>query len=103
LRYESAASRLSAGLSNATIQQRIIAVRSFYEYLVEDGLRERNPVRRGESRRRGRPPKRGLRPRRTGTLDSQRAGLGAHPGRVQDRIAPELAHGGYGLRRRGST
>src|SRR5579859_3145738 len=27
------------GLSNATIQQRIIAVRSFYEYLVEDGLR----------------------------------------------------------------
>ena len=31
------------GLSNATIQQRIIAARSFYEYLVEDGLRERNP------------------------------------------------------------
>jgi integrase/recombinase XerD len=29
------------GLSNATIQQRIIAVRSFYEYVVEDGLRER--------------------------------------------------------------
>ncbi len=37
------------GLSNATIHQRIIAVRSFYEYLVEDGLRERNPVPRGES------------------------------------------------------
>src|ERR1700682_6402813 len=49
-----------AGLSNATIQQRIVAVRSFYEYLIEDGLRERNPVRRGESGRRGRPPKRGL-------------------------------------------
>jgi site-specific recombinase XerD len=48
------------GLSNATIQQRIIAARSFYEYLVEDGLRERNPVRRGESGRRGRPSKRGL-------------------------------------------
>src|ERR1700730_18189943 len=48
------------GLSNATIQQRIIAARSFYEYLVEDGLRERNPVRRGESGRQGRPSKRGL-------------------------------------------
>jgi site-specific recombinase XerD len=35
------------GLSTAAIQQRIIAVRSFYEYLVDDGLRERNPVRRG--------------------------------------------------------
>lgn len=44
-----------AGLSSATIQQRIIAVRSFYEHLVEDGLRERNPVRRGESGRRGGP------------------------------------------------
>jgi len=49
-----------AGLSNATIQQRIIAVRSFYEYLVEDGSRERNPVRRGESGRRGQQPRRGL-------------------------------------------
>jgi integrase/recombinase XerD len=48
------------GLSNATIQQRIIAVRSFYEYLVEDGLRQRNPVRRGESGRRGMRLKRGL-------------------------------------------
>jgi site-specific recombinase XerD len=36
-------------LSNATIQQRVIAVRSFYGFLVEDGLRERNPVRRGQS------------------------------------------------------
>ena len=49
-----------AGLSQATIQQRISAVRSFYEYLVEDGLRDRNPVRRGESGRCGRSPKRGL-------------------------------------------
>jgi len=48
------------GLANATIQQRIIAARSFYEYLVEDGLRERNPVRSGESGRRGRPSRRGL-------------------------------------------
>jgi integrase/recombinase XerD len=43
------------GLANATIQQYVIAVRSFYEFLVEDGLRELNPVRRGQSGRRGRP------------------------------------------------
>ncbi|MEV0232179.1 site-specific integrase [Nonomuraea sp. NPDC050786] len=29
------------GLANATIQQYVIAVRSFYEFLVEGGLRER--------------------------------------------------------------
>src|SRR6266487_426226 len=50
----------SKGLANATIQQRVVAVRSFYEFLVEDGLRERNPVRRGQSGRRGRRPKQGL-------------------------------------------
>jgi len=50
----------SHGLANATIQQRVVAVRSFYEFLVEDGLRERNPVRRGQSGRRGRRPKQGL-------------------------------------------
>jgi site-specific recombinase XerD len=48
------------GLSNATIQHRVVAVCSFYEFLVEDGLRERNPVRRGQSDRRGRRPKQGL-------------------------------------------
>jgi site-specific recombinase XerD len=49
-----------AGLANATVQQRIVAVRSFYEFLVEDALRERNPVRRGQSGRRGRRPRQGL-------------------------------------------
>ena len=48
------------GLSNATIQQRVVAVRSFYDFLVEDGLRERNPVHRGRSGRRGRQPRQGL-------------------------------------------
>ncbi|WP_430781836.1 tyrosine-type recombinase/integrase [Actinoplanes sp. G11-F43] len=49
-----------AGLANATIQQRVVAVRSFYAFMVEDGLRELNPVRRGQSGRGGRRPKRGL-------------------------------------------
>ena len=35
------------GLANATIQQRLVAVRLFYDYLVEEGQREVNPVGRG--------------------------------------------------------
>lgn len=36
-----------AGLANATLQQRLVAVRLFYDYLVEEGLRADNPVGRG--------------------------------------------------------
>ena len=36
-----------AGLANATLQQRITAVRLFYDYLIEEGLRSTNPVGRG--------------------------------------------------------
>jgi integrase/recombinase XerD len=36
-----------AGLANATLQQRLTAVRLFYDYLVEEGLRLDNPVGRG--------------------------------------------------------
>lgn len=35
------------GLSNATIQQRLTVVRLFYDYLIEDGCRQTNPVRKG--------------------------------------------------------
>src|SRR6266571_4954022 len=35
------------GLANATLQQRLVAVRLFYDHLVEDGHRETNPVGRG--------------------------------------------------------
>lgn len=34
-------------LANATIRQRITVVRLFYDYLLEEGLRPTNPVRRG--------------------------------------------------------
>lgn len=37
-----------SGLSNATIQLRLTAVRLFYDRLVEEGLREINPVGRGK-------------------------------------------------------
>src|SRR6266508_2034747 len=54
-----------SGLSNATIQQRIVPVRLFYDHLVEEGLRASNPVGRGRytpGRRRG-GRQRGLVPR----------------------------------------
>ena len=36
-----------SGLSNATIQQRLVPVRLFYDRLIEGGLRDSNPVGRG--------------------------------------------------------
>ena len=36
-----------AGLANATLQQRLVPVRLFYDFLIEEGLRESNPVGRG--------------------------------------------------------
>jgi integrase/recombinase XerD len=42
-----------AGLANATLQQRLVPVRLFYDYLVEEGLRESNPVGRGRYTPRG--------------------------------------------------
>ena len=35
------------GLANATLQQRLVPVRLFYDFLIEDGLRDSNPVGRG--------------------------------------------------------
>jgi site-specific recombinase XerD len=39
-----------AGLANATLQQRLVPVRLFYDFLVEEGLRSSNPVGRGRHR-----------------------------------------------------
>src|SRR6266581_9649460 len=36
-----------AGLANATLQLRLTAVRLFFDYLMEEGVRENNPVGRG--------------------------------------------------------
>jgi site-specific recombinase XerD len=35
------------GLSNATMQQRLTAVRLFFDYLIEENIRDHNPVGRG--------------------------------------------------------
>lgn len=42
-----AAYKQAHGLTNSTINQRLTAIRRFYDYLEEDGVIERNPVRRG--------------------------------------------------------
>jgi site-specific recombinase XerD len=34
-------------LANATVQQRLTAVRLFYDHLIEEGVRDNNPVGRG--------------------------------------------------------
>jgi integrase/recombinase XerD len=53
-----------AGLSNATLQQRLVPVRLFYDFLVEEGVRTSNPVGRGRyASGRGRGSARGLVPR----------------------------------------
>lgn len=53
-----------AGLSNATLQQRITAIRLFFDYLVEESVRSRNPVARGRhTPRNSFGAKRGLVPR----------------------------------------
>ncbi|HLI57662.1 MAG TPA: tyrosine-type recombinase/integrase [Actinomycetota bacterium] len=42
------------GLANATLQLHVTVVRLFYDFLVEEGVRDRNPVARGSYRRAGR-------------------------------------------------
>jgi integrase/recombinase XerD len=49
-----------AGLSNATLQLRVTVVRLFYDFLVEEKVRDRNPVARGYRSADGRAGRRGL-------------------------------------------
>lgn len=54
----------ASGLANATLQQRLTAVRLYYDYLIEEGLRADNPVGRGRyTSGMARPGDRGLVPR----------------------------------------
>lgn len=56
-----------ATLANATLQQRLVPVRLFYDFLIEEGVRDSTPVGRGRYTPRGRPSghQRGLVPRLT--------------------------------------
>lgn len=49
-----------AGLANATLQLRVTVVRLFYDFLVEEGVRDRNPVGRGYRAGDGSGGRRGL-------------------------------------------
>jgi integrase/recombinase XerD len=48
------------GLSNATLQLRVTVIRLFYDFLVEERVRDRNPVGRGYRSADGRAGRRGL-------------------------------------------
>ena len=52
-----------AGLANATLQLRVTVVRLFYDFLVEERVRDRNPVGRGYRASDGSAGRRGLVPR----------------------------------------
>lgn len=52
------------GLSSATIKQRLTIVRLYYDYLVEEGICQRNPASRGIGRNQKRYNHRGQRTRR---------------------------------------
>lgn len=57
---------LMVGLANSTLHQRLTAIRLYYDYLVEEGVRADNPVGRGRysaGRNFGGQPSRGLIPR----------------------------------------
>ena len=56
-----------SALANATLQQRLVPVRLFYDFLIEEGVRDSNPVGRGRYTPRGRQGghQRGLVPRLT--------------------------------------
>jgi integrase/recombinase XerD len=95
------------GLANATLQQRLVAVRLFYDYLIEEGRRELNPVGRGRytpGKAFGGQRERGLIPRFTKlpwipSDDQWRAILAAaQAGSVRNRLMLALAYDA-GLRR----
>jgi hypothetical protein len=88
------------GLANSTIQVRIVGVRSFYDFLVEEGIRKRKPVRRGQSSRRGARPKQGLVRGWARHPGSQRTRVGSDPAGVRARVGAQSADGDLRLRRR---
>jgi len=90
------------GLANATMQLRLVAVRLFYDHLVEEGLRESNPVGRG---RYARPrlcwPSRARADSTVheAALDSLRRAVASTSGSNQIRAAAQSADVGVGIRR----
>ena len=92
-----------SGLANATILQRLVPVRLFYDFLMEEGLRQSNPVGRGRytpGRLRG-SRQRGLVPRLTKLpwIPTEQEWL-ATPGCRRPRIHPQPGDACAGLRRR---
>ncbi len=85
--------RTETGWANATIQQRLVAVRSFYEYLTEDGLREQNPVLPYEALAGSAAATASLPSHRASPLDPQRGCLAADPGRLRSGVTAQSSDG----------
>ena len=88
-----------AGPANATLQQRLVAVRLYYESLVEDGLRPDNPAGRGRyTPGRGFGGDRGLLPRSQklpwipGDEQWQAVLAAARPAPIRNRLMLALAY-----------
>lgn len=93
------------GLSNATMQQRLTAIRLFFDYLIEEGHRETNPVGRGRyiagkgfgigKRHAGFSPSPQKAP-----MDPERRGMATAARRGARRNDPQPLHARIGVRRR---
>jgi len=98
----------TVGLANATIQQRLTAVRLVYDYLVEEGQRQTNPVGRGRftisrgfgqlKRERGIMPRLHKLPWIPSEAQWQAILQAAHKERIRNRMMLALAYDA-GLRR----
>ena len=91
-----------AGLANATIQQRLVPVWLFYDLLIEEGLREPNPVGRGyytPGRRRSAVMARPLVPRmiKLPWIPSERQWLRRYLPWFAQRADPQPGHARAGL------
>jgi hypothetical protein len=92
-----------AGLANATLRQRLVPVRLFYDFLVEEGVRGSNPVGRGRytpGRRFGGAGGGGAgagAPDDQVAVDSRRGRMAADPGGLRRRAGPQPGDAGAGL------
>ena len=91
-----------SGLANATILQRLVPVRLFYDFLMEEGLRQSNPVGQGRYTpgRRRQPSVRSRAEADQAAVDSHRAGVAGDPGCRRPRAGPQPGDARAGLRRR---
>ena len=89
-----------SGLANATIQQRIVPVRLFYDFLMEEGLRGSNPVGRGRYTPGRRAKWSAAWPGPSvdqAAVDPYRSSVDGYPGNGEERADPQSCDARAGL------